>query len=223
MSIRATPGRILVVGSAAAPVGGDHLDLEIVVGSGASADVGTAAATMVWPGPAGERSVQTTRIAVGEQGSIVWRPEPVVSVSGSRHRSVLRVDLASAARADLLEEVSLGRSGEPSGHLDLEVRVVRCGQVVVHHVERLGPEVPGWGGAVHVGPGRHVLSGVVVGSAVGTSATLLRDPMGTGVAAAWLPIAADVAVLLVVAPDRPAAHDALRSLRSRSDDGSSES
>jgi len=213
MSIRSTPGRILVVGSAAAPVGGDELELDVVVGPGATAEVGTAAATMVWPGPAGECSVQTTRIRVGAAGSLVWHPEPVVSVAGSRHRSVLQVDLAADARVDVLEEISLGRTGESSGRLDLEVRIGRCGQVVVHHVERLGPDVAGWGSAVHMGPARHVLSGVVVGEPAGPPATLVRDPMGGGVAAAWMPMASDVATVLVVAPDRPAAHAALRELR----------
>lgn len=212
MAIRRTPERILVVGSAASPVGGDELDLEVVVGAGASADVGTAAATVVWPGPSGAWSAQITRIRVAECGAVRWRPEPVVSVAASRHRSSLTVDLADGATAELWEEVSLGRTGERPGRLDLEVRVTRRGQVVVHHTERLGPDVPGWGSAVHLGGARHLLSGVVVGPPAGEPRARVDDPMGDGWAAGWLPVAADVAVVLVTAPDRPTARAALGEL-----------
>ncbi len=214
LSVRRTPERILLVGSAAGPVGGDVLDLDVLVGAGARAAIGTAAATLVWPGRPchdgiGARpSRTTTRISVGPDGHLDWRPEPTVSVAGSRHVARAIVDLAAGAAATIVEEVSLGRSGEPSGHIDVELRVARDGRPLVHHTEHLGPDVPGWGGAVHVGAARHLLTAVVVGSPAGAPHVRIgpADGLPPDTAVATLPVAPDVTVTLAVAPDRPTAH-----------------
>jgi urease accessory protein len=211
MSIRCTPGRILVVGSAAAPVGGDELEIDVIVGPGATARFGTAAATVVWPGPGGAASSQRTRIVVAENGHVEWRPEPMVSVAGSVHRTRTDVDLSATATAWIVEETSLGRSGECSGRLDLELRVTRDGTPLVHHVEHLGPDVPGWGSAVHVGPARHLLTGLMVGPLAGDPLAIVADHL-RGASAARLPIAADVTMVMVVSPDRPTAHTLLRTV-----------
>lgn len=211
MSIRCTPDRILVVSSAAAPVGGDELAIDVVVGPGATALLGTAAATVVWPGPRGAASSQRTRIVVGDGGHVEWRPEPMVSVIGSVHRTRTDVELIGTATAWVVEETSLGRSGECSGRLDVELRVTRDNAPLVHHVEQLGPDVPGWGSAVHVSSARHLVTGVVVGSPAGDPLTIVADRLG-GASAARFPVAPDVAVMVVVAPDRPTAHTLLRTV-----------
>ena len=225
-AIRATPDRILVVGSSAAPVGGDELALDVVVGRGARACVGTAAATMVWPGPAASSgdpahlgcspwSTTVNRLRVHDGGNVDWSPEPMVSVVGSRHRARTEVMLEGSATARIVEEVSLGRSGEPSGRLDLELRVVRDDTPLVHHTERLGPGVPGWGSVVHVGDARHVLTMVEVGCPVGATGAAVGEPDGlpAGVSLARLAVAADVVVTLALGPDRPATLRAVRADR----------
>jgi urease accessory protein len=202
LAVRATPGRVLVVGSAAAPVGGDELDLDVVVGAGARLCLGTAAATVSWPSTDAAWSVARTTCCVGDGGHLTWWPEPSVSVVGSRHRVRTHVELAATASCTVVDEVALGRHGEPSGDVELTVRVRRDGRPLLHHTERLGPGAPGWGGASRVAGARHVLSAVVVGPAAGAPRTVV-DASGTS--SAWLPLAADAALALVVAPDRPAA------------------
>jgi urease accessory protein len=221
VAIRSTPGRVLLVSSAAAPLPGDELHLDVVVGPGAHLEVGTAAATIVWPpppecqrppecdrAPRGRRShsEQTVTARVGAGGGLVWRPEPTISVAGSAHRIRFDVALDASASAVVVDELVLGRSGEPAGDVELACRVVRDDAVVVHHAERLGPSTPGWGSAALVGGARHVVAVVVVGHPSPASAVVVE----ADVAAAWLPAAADAGILLAVGPDRPATLDLAR-------------
>lgn len=204
-SVRKCADRILLAASAAGPLGGDDLELDVVVEAGASADIGSVAAMMIQPDPTGAASTQRSRLTVGAGGHLDWRPEPAVSVRGSHHAVETTVDLAADATCRIVEEVSLGRSSEPSGHLRLGFRVVRDGVTLVHHAESFGPDVPGAGSVVSVGAGRHVVSCVLVGVDAGDS----RVVTDGACRAAWLPVAADAALVLVVAPDRPAAIRAL--------------
>jgi hypothetical protein len=87
--------------------------------------------------------------------------------------------------------------------------VLRDAELLVHHVEHLGPTVPGWGSAVHVGSARHLVTGVVVGPPAGDPLAIVAERL-VGASAARFPIASDVAVVMVVAPDRPTAHTLLR-------------
>jgi urease accessory protein len=209
LAVRDTADRILLVGSAASPVGGDALEIEVVVGAGATAVIGSVAATSIFPGPHAERSRLDTNVAVAGGGRLLWWPEPLLSIAGSNHRSTTRVGLVAGARCTIVEEVSLGRSGQPSGTLELDLRVERAGVPIVHHVERFGPDEPGTGSSVGVADARHVISGVVVGVDPGMARTRI-DLHARG---AWLPVAADAAMVLVTASDRPSALRLLAELR----------
>jgi urease accessory protein len=200
MALRRSGGRLLLVSSAAAPVGGDDLSLDLVVGAGATADVGTVAATMVWPSPVPALSVMTTTIAVGAGARLLWRPCPMVSVRGSDHLASTVVRLAADATAVVVEEVALGRHGEPSGDLELRLRVERDGRPLLHHAERFGPDAPGAGGVVSVGAARHVVQAVLVGVEAGSPRSVVHDDR----AAAWLPLADDAVAILALGTDRPA-------------------
>lgn len=191
---------MLIAASAAAPVGGDELSLDVSVLAGARADIGTVASTIVLPGPTGASSTMVTSCIVGANAHLNWVGEPTVSVAGSDHTVTTLVELDDTATCRILEEVSLGRSGEPSGRLRLVIRVERGGVPLVHHDETFGPDVLGAGSVVSVGDARHVLSEVLVGVDAGTP----RLSIDGETRAAWLPMADDVAMILAVGPDRPA-------------------
>jgi len=199
-SVRWCDGRVLVAASAAAPLGGDELSLDITVGAGATADVGTVASTIVLPGAVAAPSSMTTNCVVDDGAHLDWAGEPTVSVVGSDHEVVTTVDLSASASCRIVEEVALGRTGEPSGRLRLLVRVQRAGVVVVHHEELFGPDVPGMGSTVSTANARHMLSAVHVGVDAG-DARVTEHADGR---AAWLPVADDAAVVLAVGVDRPA-------------------
>ena len=127
-SIRQCGERILVAASAAAPVGGDELSLNIAVLAGARADIGTVAATLALPGPTGAPSAMSMKCTIGMDAHLDWIGEPTVSVVGSDHTITTVVDLDETATCRVVEEVSLGRSGEPSGRLQLVLRIRRAGR-----------------------------------------------------------------------------------------------
>ena len=206
LAIRASGGRVLLASTAAAPVGGDDLDVRIDVGPGARADVGSVAAMVVWPGPDGSSSSMRTTCDVAAGGRLDLASEPTVSVVGSRHRSVTRVRLADDATCRIVEELSLGRTGEPSGDIGLSLRVERDGRPLFHHDEWFGPNCAGAATSVSVGAARHVVSAVVVGIEAGAPRTTLER----GRAAAWLPVAYDAAVVLAIGGDRPGVWALLR-------------
>jgi urease accessory protein len=200
LTLRATPGRVLVVGSAAAPVGGDDLRLDVVVGPSSRLALGSAAATLAWPGAHGEWSAQRTTAIVGTGGHLCWAPEPLVAVAGCRHRTTMTVCLDTEATAWVLEEISLGRSGEVSGRVDLEWRVERGGAPLVHHAERLGPEVPGWNSLAAAGTYRHLAALLVIGC---PATELPATVVGSDLAVAHLALAEDAYVVLAAGVDRP--------------------
>lgn len=199
LALRRSGSRVLLVSSAAAPVGGDDLSLDIDVGPGADADIGTVAATMIWPSNPPRLSVMTTSVRVAAGAHLEWRPCPMVSVAGSDHLASTWVTLAADATCVIVEEVALGRHGQPSGDLELRLRVERAGRPLVHHVERFGPGVPGAGSVVSVGAARHVLQAVLVGVAAGAPRSTVVDDCS----AAWLPVADDAVAVLAAGPDRP--------------------
>lgn len=197
-AVRVCGDRVLFAASSAAPVGGDELELEVFVRPRARVAFGSVAAMLFQPGPHGEESKLGTRCIVGQDAHLDWRPEPSISVMKSDHLTLTQVELAQGATARVVEEVSLGRSGEPSGKLSIGLRVTREGKTLLNHLEQFGPEVPGHGSSVSVGPARHVLSAVVVGVEAGKS----RVEVTPQCRVAWLPIAEDAAVAFAVGDSR---------------------
>ncbi|MGA9276115.1 urease accessory protein UreD, partial [Ilumatobacter sp.] len=172
----------MLAASAAAPLGGDELTLDIDVGAGAHASVGTVASTIVLPGPDASPSSMRTRCAVAAGAHLDWRGEPTVSVRGSDHTITTTVELDASATCRIVEEVALGRTDEVSGRLRLVLRVGRAGAVLVQHAESFGPDVAGAGSLVSVGAARHVLSAIHVGVDPGVS----RVHVDGDCRAAWL-------------------------------------
>jgi urease accessory protein len=117
---------LLMVNGAAGPLGGDCLSLVVEIGDGARAVVRSVGASMAQPSPHGTASSLTTRVVVGAGGSLDWRPESVVSVRGSDHRSSLHLACDDDATVELTETISLGRNGEDPGRLALHQRVIHA-------------------------------------------------------------------------------------------------
>lgn len=160
-SVRCTPGVAHLVGSAAGPLGGDDLVLEVELDPGAEVAVRSVAAQMVHPGRAGERSHTTYDVALGTDALLRWQPEPTVLVAGAHHDSRATVGLGPGARMVWREELVAGRHGEGSGSVVSTLRVVLDGTPLVHHELRVGPDAgPAWDGPG--GAGRSRAFGTVV-------------------------------------------------------------
>lgn len=104
-----------LIGTAATPLGGDELDISIVVRPGARLVVRSVAATIALPSTATPLSVAHWRFEVGEGAELDFDPEPTIVAGGAHHHTVTTVLLAPDARLRLRERVQLGRSGEDGG------------------------------------------------------------------------------------------------------------
>ena len=209
-AVRRCGDTIQLAATAASPVGGDELDLDIVVGSEATARIGSIGAMLVWPAPTPAASTMVTTVTVDEGAELVLAPEPTITVAGSRHRATTLVDLAPTARCELVEEYSLGRSGEPAGTIETSLRLVRGGRPLFHHDEVLGALAEAGTTSVGVGGARHVTTMLVVGEPAGDPATSVDH----GGMAARLPLAEDAFALLGAGVDRPTVQRLLGRLRS---------
>lgn len=113
---RTGPLVVHLVGSAATPLGGDDVGLEVLVGPGAEL-VLTAAVALAG------RSRFAVRCTVADGGSLVHLPEPVVVTGRADHTADLHVVLGAGARLRAREVLVAGRSGEPPGRYRGRVRV----------------------------------------------------------------------------------------------------
>ncbi len=102
-----------LVSTAAGPLGGDDLALDLVVAAGTTLEVGSVASTLVLPGR-GESSMLITAV-VGEGATLRFTPEPTVLAAGCFHRMSVRLKLAPGARVLWREEIVFGRYGERPG------------------------------------------------------------------------------------------------------------
>ncbi|MFC7644060.1 urease accessory protein UreD [Streptosporangium lutulentum] len=112
---RTAPGQVHLVSTAAGPLGGDDLALDIEVAPGTALDVRSVASTLVLPGSGGGESLVTITARVGAGASLRFTPEPTVLAVGCRHRTIVRLALAEDARVFWREEIVFGRYGEAPG------------------------------------------------------------------------------------------------------------
>ncbi|MER7756264.1 urease accessory protein UreD [Kitasatospora sp. NPDC097643] len=164
LALRRTRGvdagaHVVIVGSMAAPLGGDHLALAAEVGPGAALTVTSAAATISLPGAAPGPAYYEVELTVGEGGRLDWRPEPVVAASGSHLVLHTRITLAPGARLRYREVQVLGRQhdwsrGAGPGRLTSRLTVRRAGRLLLDQQTDLGPGAPAWDGPAVLGPHR---------------------------------------------------------------------
>lgn len=112
---RTSPVAVHLIGTAATPLGGDELDIVIVVAPGAELVVRSVAATLALPGPATPLSSGHWQLDVGSGGVLDFDPEPMIVAGAARHHTVTTIRLGSGARLRMRERVQLGRVGEDGG------------------------------------------------------------------------------------------------------------
>jgi urease accessory protein len=156
-------------------VEGDHLAVDLDVGSGATAFVSTQASTKVY------RSVRGTSVDVharlAPDACLVFAPDPTVCFAASRYRQTERFDLAAGSSLVLVDWLSSGRhaSGERWAFAEYHsrIQVHRCGGLVVNEALRLRAE----DGDVSARLGRFDVLGLalLMGAAVHDRATAILE------------------------------------------------
>ncbi len=141
LAVRHTgPDTVHVIGAAATPLGGDELDIGIVVEPGARLVLRSVAATIALPGRAIRMSTARWTADIGAGGELDIDPEPTVVAGGAEHRSVTTVRMASGARVRVRERVQIGRSGESSGFWRGDLIADIGGIPLVRHRLELGAD-----------------------------------------------------------------------------------
>ncbi|NNH69457.1 urease accessory protein UreD [Nocardia uniformis] len=129
-----------LIGTAATPLGGDEIDITIVVGAGARLAVRSVAATIALPGRITRKSVARWHFEVGAGGVLDFDPEPTVVAGGAEHDTVTLVRLAEGAKLRLRERVQIGRTGEDHGYWSGDLHADIGGLPLLRHRLDLGAD-----------------------------------------------------------------------------------
>jgi urease accessory protein len=156
--------RVHVVAVGGGPLGGDRLRLRVELGPGERLAVHSAAATVVQPGRvAGTVASFDVEAVLAEGAALDWRPEPTVVCDGAVWEPSLRLDLAAGARARVVEQLVLGRSGQVGGRCASSTRATVGGVPVLASTTQVDGADPALTGIGGTGGARSVGSLLVVG------------------------------------------------------------
>jgi urease accessory protein len=165
LAFRPTPWGAWLVGTAAHPLGGDELSVEVRIGEGCDLLVRSLSATVARRGPgtgASPRSTIATRAEVGDGATLVWAVEPGLAAAGADHVSEVDIDLAPRARLAWWDEFVLGRYGEEPGTWRSRIRIRRARSPLLASDLEAGPETAGWRSPAVLGGARAFCSVTVV-------------------------------------------------------------
>jgi urease accessory protein len=203
LTFRHTDRSVLhLIGTAAGPVGGDRLRLDLVLGPGAELTVRGVAASLVHPGPTGAPSSMAIEVEVGAGATLRWLPKPTVLIQGCDHTVTTTIRLGAGARLLWRDEVVLGREGEVSGSLLQRLRVDVLGQPLLRNDLTVGPRWPGASGPAGVDGARAIGTLVAVGHPAGVTSVV-------GVRLASLPLDDRSVLVTALAPTAEALARAL--------------
>ena len=126
---------------------GDHIDIDVDVGEGASALLGTQASTKVYrsagsaTGSLGSSQRLSARVAAG--GVLTVVPDPVVCFADARYEQAIEIELAPAASLWLIDGYSCGRSARGErwafSRYASRTTIVRAGARSIVDATRLDP------------------------------------------------------------------------------------
>jgi urease accessory protein len=133
---RTAPDAVHLVSTAATPLGGDTIDVRVIVEAGARLRLRSVAAMVVLPGATTTQSRSAWELEVA--GELDLDPEPTVIAGGSSHLATTRLHIADAGRVRLRERVQVGRAGEQHGFWEGALHVDRDALPVVRHRVELG-------------------------------------------------------------------------------------
>ncbi len=132
------PGRLHLIGTAATPLGGDHLEILIEVRAGAQLQVRSVAATLALPGRSEVHSTSRWVFEVGEGGCLEFDPEPLIVAGGSEHSARTEVVLGDGSHLRLRERTQMGRDGETGGAFTGTLVADVAGRPLLRHAVELG-------------------------------------------------------------------------------------
>ncbi|WP_024804732.1 urease accessory protein UreD [Nocardia sp. BMG51109] len=136
------PDTVHLIGTAATPLGGDELDITVVVEPHARLTVRSVAATIALPGRSTRKSLARWHFEVAERGELDFDPEPTVIAGGADHETRTTIALATDSTLHLRERVQIGRTGENIGHWRGDLSADLADVPLLRHRLELGAGVP---------------------------------------------------------------------------------
>jgi urease accessory protein len=133
---RTEPDTVHLVSTAATPLGGDAINIRVLVEAGARLRVRTAAATVTLPGSTTLESHAFWTLEVA--GDLDVDPQPTVVAATSRHFTSTRLELTGSGRVRLRERVQIGRADERQGFWSGSLHADVDGSPVLRHRIELG-------------------------------------------------------------------------------------
>lgn len=162
---RTGPRQLHVVAVGGGPLGGDHLRLDLDLGPGERLAVASAAATVVQPGRVPDDEASFAVVArLAEGAALDWRPEPTVVCDGADWFPTMQVEAAEGARAQVVEQLVLGRSGQRGGRCASTLRATYAGRTLLATTTMLDGADPALSGIGGTGGARSSGSVLVVGA-----------------------------------------------------------
>jgi urease accessory protein len=165
--------RLCLVGTAAGPLPGDDLELDLTIGAGASAElIATGAAIAQGRGAVASRL--RLRAGLGEGASLRADPGALVVCEGARVDVSVELRLAAGATVHWRELVVLGRSTDAGpGRATIRWDVVRAGRPVLRQlVDLADPALRDWAGMTG---GHRVVAGAFVSGPDVPGRTVVRS------------------------------------------------
>lgn len=118
---------LALVAGGAMLLGGDHLDVRIVVGTGCLLEITEVGGTVAYgggePGRPAEPCSWTVTVDLAADAALSWQGRETVVADGADLTRTLTLTLAAGACALLRETTVLGRSGERGGRVRLRTAV----------------------------------------------------------------------------------------------------
>ncbi|MGF2944756.1 urease accessory protein UreD [Mycobacterium sp. Lab-001] len=130
------PDTVHLVSAAANPLGGDAIEIRVVVAPGACLKIRSAAASVALPGPATPTSHARWEVEVA--GDLDIDLEPTVVAAHARHLSAIAVRLHEEGSIRLRERVQIGRHGERDGFWSGALCADRDDRPLTRHRVELG-------------------------------------------------------------------------------------
>ncbi|MFG1612604.1 urease accessory protein UreD [Nonomuraea wenchangensis] len=137
LTLRQTgPHTVHLVSTAAGPLGGDRLSLDLDVAPRTTLELASVASTLVLPGRGESELLVTARVGAGARLRFV--PEPTVLAAGCAHRLIVRLELEPEASVLWREEIVLGRYGERPGRCRTRFDATLAGRPLLRQELTLG-------------------------------------------------------------------------------------
>lgn len=130
------PDAVHLVSAAATPLGGDTIDIRIIVEPGARLTLRSAAATVALPGA--NTLASHARWDIEAAGDLDVDPEPTVVAADARHICSIAVRLHGDGSVRVRERVQIGRCGEREGFWSGSLRADRHDRPLLRHRVELG-------------------------------------------------------------------------------------